>query len=257
MHSFEGKSNANISDSSILGTLDSESTNISQSLSNQFNEFQSLLYNFNTNINHGYSPYKSNNNNTITKQYNNKSIHYHPYNSNEGQTNDSKRIQLLIETNNEIKKNKERLHYLTKSIHNDNTFALNNIDNYKRYNHDNRLKLLITSISRRSNIKTINNTTKKDNNNKDSQNVFNEKIIPTIINYVPKSNQESKKRIIERWYIGETLGKGGYSWVKKGIDIYNGKIVALKFINKSISQTQIDAVKTEIEILKTIQYVFI
>ena len=40
-------------------------------------------------------------------------------------------------------------------------------------------------------------------------------------------------RTIGRWYIGETLGKGGYSWVKKGFDKKTGKCVALKFLAKA------------------------
>ena len=42
-----------------------------------------------------------------------------------------------------------------------------------------------------------------------------------------------KMRTIGRWYIGETLGKGGYSWVKKGFDKKTGKCVALKFMAKA------------------------
>ena len=42
-------------------------------------------------------------------------------------------------------------------------------------------------------------------------------------------------RRIGRWFIGETLGKGGYSWVKKGIDRKNGRIVALKFMERRLT----------------------
>ena len=49
-----------------------------------------------------------------------------------------------------------------------------------------------------------------------------------------KGQQNGKKmRTIGRWYIGETLGKGGYSWVKKGFDKKTGKCVALKFMAKA------------------------
>ena len=50
-----------------------------------------------------------------------------------------------------------------------------------------------------------------------------------------KSGQKTKQkmRTIGRWYIGETLGKGGYSWVKKGFDKKTGKCVALKFMAKA------------------------
>eukprot|EP01084_Bolivina_argentea_P082913 150115_1 len=39
----------------------------------------------------------------------------------------------------------------------------------------------------------------------------------------------SKNRKVGRWFLGETLGKGGYSWVKKGYDRKDGHVVALKF----------------------------
>ena len=45
--------------------------------------------------------------------------------------------------------------------------------------------------------------------------------------------KQKKMRTIGRWYIGETLGKGGYSWVKKGFDKKTGKCVALKFMAKA------------------------
>ena len=69
--------------------------------------------------------------------------------------------------------------------------------------------------------------------------------------------RESKKRQIGRWYIGETLGKGKYSWVKKGIDIETGKIVALKFIEKTdASWIREHAMQLEIEMdaLKNIRH---
>jgi len=66
-----------------------------------------------------------------------------------------------------------------------------------------------------------------------------------------------KKRVIGRWYIGETLGKGGYSWVKKGKDIKTGKTVALKFMEKADSswiKEQAMQVETEIDALKNIRH---
>jgi serine/threonine protein kinase len=64
-------------------------------------------------------------------------------------------------------------------------------------------------------------------------------------------------RSIGRWYIGETLGKGGYSWVKKGYDKKTGKPVALKFMtkaDKSWADEQTKQVVTEIESLKQIRH---
>lgn len=42
--------------------------------------------------------------------------------------------------------------------------------------------------------------------------------------------ENSGRRTIHRWYLDETLGKGGFSWVKLGIDIFSGFKVALKCI---------------------------
>lgn len=70
-------------------------------------------------------------------------------------------------------------------------------------------------------------------------------------------SDSSKQRIIGRWAIRETLGKGGYSWVKKGEDIKTGKIVALKFMEKadnSWAKEQAMQVETEIESLKKVRH---
>lgn len=40
------------------------------------------------------------------------------------------------------------------------------------------------------------------------------------------------ERQIGRWIIRETLGKGGFSWVKKGIDVKTNKVYALKFMER-------------------------
>jgi len=69
--------------------------------------------------------------------------------------------------------------------------------------------------------------------------------------------KQKKMRTIGRWYIGETLGKGGYSWVKKGYDKKTGKCVALKFMAKadeSWAKEQSKQVVTEIESLKQIRH---
>merc|ERR1719225_158845 len=72
----------------------------------------------------------------------------------------------------------------------------------------------------------------------------------------PKKAQK-QGRLIGRWTIGATLGKGGYSWVKRGQDIKTGKIVALKFMEKadvSWVKEQAKQVETEIEALKNIRH---
>jgi len=69
--------------------------------------------------------------------------------------------------------------------------------------------------------------------------------------------EAKQQRIIGRWTIGSTLGKGGYSWVKRGQDIKTGKIVALKFMEKadvSWVKEQAKQVETEIEALKNIRH---
>eukprot|EP01084_Bolivina_argentea_P260051 439033_1 len=43
----------------------------------------------------------------------------------------------------------------------------------------------------------------------------------------------SKNRKAGRWFLAETLGKGRYSWVKKGYDCTDGGVVALKFISQA------------------------
>ena len=71
---------------------------------------------------------------------------------------------------------------------------------------------------------------------------------------------DSDGRRIGRWFIGETLGKGGYSWVKKGIDRKNGRIVALKFMARRLNaqgewkKSQQSSIKNEIETLKCLRH---
>lgn len=73
----------------------------------------------------------------------------------------------------------------------------------------------------------------------------------------PAGPRGERLRSIGRWYIGETLGKGGYSWVKKGYDKKTGKPVALKFMTKADSswaEEQTKQVITEIESLKQVRH---
>jgi len=61
---------------------------------------------------------------------------------------------------------------------------------------------------------------------------------------------EVAKRCVGQYEIKETLGKGGYSWVKKGIDGKTGSTVALKFMSradKSWEKEQAEQVRTEIK----------
>jgi len=64
------------------------------------------------------------------------------------------------------------------------------------------------------------------------------------------SKADEGKRCVGQYEIQETLGKGGYSWVKKGYDTESGKIVALKFMSradKSWQKEQAAQVSTEIK----------
>jgi len=71
-------------------------------------------------------------------------------------------------------------------------------------------------------------------------------------------NNEKRRIVSEKWYLGETLGKGGYGFVKCGYHIKNNKPFALKFMRKSEkdeerwAREQAAMVATEINALKTV-----
>eukprot|EP01084_Bolivina_argentea_P155265 270576_1 len=77
--------------------------------------------------------------------------------------------------------------------------------------------------------------------------------------HIPRKGLEKKivkNRKVGRWYLGETLGKGGYSWIKKGYDCKDGHVVALKFISKAKgkwSASQSKQIQNEIETLRQIK----
>ena len=67
----------------------------------------------------------------------------------------------------------------------------------------------------------------------------------------------SKRRKVGRWFLGDTLGKGGYSWVKKGYDRKNGRVVALKFISKpkdGWTASQSKQIQNHIEAMRQINH---
>jgi len=70
--------------------------------------------------------------------------------------------------------------------------------------------------------------------------------------------KETGQRKIGKWYIKETLGKGGYSWVKRGVDCNNQRVFALKFMERRkgkddlIRKSQRKQVETEIEVLRRV-----
>ena len=79
-----------------------------------------------------------------------------------------------------------------------------------------------------------------------------------VIRHKPRKGGRvvSKNRKVGRWFLGETLGKGGYSWVKKGYDRKDGRVVALKFTSKAKgdwSASQSKQIQNEIEALRQIK----
>lgn len=71
------------------------------------------------------------------------------------------------------------------------------------------------------------------------------------------AKDKKKTRSIGKYTIFETLGKGGYSWVKKGEDTETGAVVALKFMNRATDQwalEQAEQVRTEIKSLTQVRH---
>jgi len=80
-----------------------------------------------------------------------------------------------------------------------------------------------------------------------------EKKVDESIESVKKST-----RLIAHYEIFDTIGKGGYSWVKKGRDTRNGALVALKFLKReklrwALQQNKL--IHTEINCLTKIKHV--
>eukprot|EP01084_Bolivina_argentea_P079705 144520_1 len=72
-----------------------------------------------------------------------------------------------------------------------------------------------------------------------------------------QKGKTSEDRIISRWSIGATIGKGTTSWTKRAQDIKTNKIVAIKFMEKadvSWVRQQAKQVETQIESLKNIRH---
>jgi serine/threonine protein kinase len=67
----------------------------------------------------------------------------------------------------------------------------------------------------------------------------------------------SEKKKIGKWIMGETLGEGGYSKVKLGVDPTTGQHVALKIMKKNkftLRSSQMRQVKAEIDAMSKIQH---
>jgi len=72
-----------------------------------------------------------------------------------------------------------------------------------------------------------------------------------------KTSDDELVRKVGQYILGETLGKGGYSWVKKGLDEKTKAKVALKFIargHKNLEKEQAQQLRTEIKSLMRINH---
>jgi hypothetical protein len=69
------------------------------------------------------------------------------------------------------------------------------------------------------------------------------------------ANLQSKKQVLDRFLIGEELGRGAYGQVYKGKDTTTGQNVAIKQISLSgASQENLQSVMGELELLKTLNH---
>jgi len=78
------------------------------------------------------------------------------------------------------------------------------------------------------------------------------------VNIIEVKEDENQVRKIGQYILKETLGKGGYSWVKKGIDEKSKRPVALKFMaraEKSYEKEQANQVRTEIKSLMRLNHI--
>jgi len=72
------------------------------------------------------------------------------------------------------------------------------------------------------------------------------------------ADADNRRIVSEKWLLGETLGKGGYGFVKCGYHVKNNKPFALKFMRKSErdeerwAREQAQMVATEINALKSV-----
>lgn len=69
------------------------------------------------------------------------------------------------------------------------------------------------------------------------------------------STQQSSKKELGRYIIGEELGRGAYGQVFKGMDTSTGDVVAIKQIGLGgVSQANLQGVMGEIDLLKTLNH---
>jgi len=68
--------------------------------------------------------------------------------------------------------------------------------------------------------------------------------------------QEEARRVVKHWYLGDTLGKGGFAFVKEGTHTETGRKFALKFIEKpeSFSEENLAEVKQEISAMRRVKH---
>lgn len=75
-----------------------------------------------------------------------------------------------------------------------------------------------------------------------------------------ETESKVESRMVGKYEIHETLGKGAYSWVKRGIDTKTNNIVAMKFLNredKFQSDLNKQQVRTEIKSLTAVRHEYV
>jgi len=68
------------------------------------------------------------------------------------------------------------------------------------------------------------------------------------------SAPQKKKRIVEVYTFGEELGRGGFSIVKKGVHKESGEAFAIKIIEKTAGEEELQLLQREIDIMKKLKH---
>jgi len=68
------------------------------------------------------------------------------------------------------------------------------------------------------------------------------------------SNNEDEPRFKDKFVIGEELGRGGFSIVKKGVEMETNKEFAIKIIAKNQGEDELSLLRREIEIMRKLRH---
>jgi len=71
---------------------------------------------------------------------------------------------------------------------------------------------------------------------------------------VQNTNNNKEQKFRDRFTLGEELGRGGFSIVKKGIEMETNKVYAIKIIAKNQSDDELALLKREIEIMRKLKH---